>query len=62
MRRPEPRSVEDIGTWYSILEVIGMASVFVNSAIVGFTANNAINYTWVERVWIFILMATGLTW
>jgi hypothetical protein len=59
-RRPEPRSCEDIGTWYSILEIISMASIFINSAIVAFTASNTINYRWALRVWIFILMSAGL--
>ena len=59
-RRAEPRSIEDIGTWYVILEIVSNSSIFINSAIVSFTATNTINYTWVERIWIFILMASGL--
>lgn len=59
-RRPEPRSCEDIGTWFIILELISFSSIFINSALVAFTGYNTINYTWSERVWLFILMATGL--
>lgn len=59
-RRPEPRSCEDIGTWFMILELISFASIFINSALVAFTGSNTINYTWSERVWIFIMMSTGL--
>jgi threonine/homoserine/homoserine lactone efflux protein len=59
-RRPEPRSCEDIGTWAVILETVSYASIFVNSAIVAFTTTIPFNYTWVERIWLFILMATGL--
>lgn len=59
-RRPEPRSCEDIGTWYYILEIISMSSIFINSGIVAFTAANTINFTWALRVWIFILMSSGL--
>lgn len=59
-RRPEPRSCEDIGTWGTILEVVSYASIFVNSAIVAFTTTIAVNYTWAQRIWIFILMASGL--
>lgn len=59
-RRVEPRSIEDIGTWYVILEIVSNASIFINAAIVSFTATNTVNYTWVERIWIFILMASGL--
>ncbi len=59
-RRPEPRSMEDIGTWYTILELISMSSIIINSALVAFTANNCVDYRWTERVWLFILMASGL--
>lgn len=59
-RRPEPRSCEDIGTWYTILEIISFAAVLVNSALVAFTANITINYEWYTRVWIFIGMCTGI--
>ncbi len=59
-RRPEPRSCEDIGTWYVILEITSMASIFINSALVAFTGSNTLNYTWALRVWIFILMSSGL--
>jgi hypothetical protein len=59
-RRPEPRSCEDIGTWYYILEAISYASIFINSALVAFTGTNTLNYLWVERVWIFIMMSAGL--
>jgi hypothetical protein len=59
-RRPEPRSCEDIGTWMSILEVLSYAAVFVNSGIVAFTQTGENNQTWVSRIWIFILMSSGL--
>ncbi len=59
-RRAEPRSCEDIGTWYVILELTSMASIFINSGLVAFTGTNTLNYTWALRVWIFILMSTGL--
>lgn len=59
-RRPEPRSAEDIGTWFSILELTSLFATFINSALVAFTGTNTINYTWAERVWVFILMAGGL--
>lgn len=59
-RRPEPRSCEDIGTWLIILELMSISSIFINSGLIAFTGDNAINYMWVERVWIFILVACGL--
>lgn len=59
-RRPEPRSCEDIGTWYTILELVSISSIFINSALVAFTGSNTLNYTWSERIWVFILMSSGL--
>jgi len=60
MRRAEPRSAEDIGTWYSILEVVSICAIFINSGLVAFTATNMKNYTWPARVWTFILMSAGI--
>lgn len=60
MRRPDPKSVEDIGSWYPILEIIAAAAVFTNSALIAFTGNFAINYTWTERSWIFLGISFGL--
>jgi hypothetical protein len=59
-RRPEPRSSEDIGTWYSILEIVSVFCVLCNSGLVAFTGNNAVNYPWYNRVWIFFGMSAGI--
>lgn len=61
-RRPEPRSAEDIGTWYMILEIVSAAAVLVNSGLVAFTAVNAIDERWVARVFIFFGMCAGIFW
>jgi anoctamin-10/anoctamin-7 len=60
MRRAEPRSAEDIGTWQAILEVTSIFAIFINSGLVAFTATNLVNYTWPMRVWTFILMSGGI--
>lgn len=59
-RRPEPRTAEDIGTWQAILDIISVAAIVVNSALVAYTGSYALEYTWVERVWIFSAMCGGL--
>jgi Calcium-activated chloride channel len=59
-RRAEPRPCEDIGTWYTILEVISVAAVLCNSALVAFTGSYVSGYQWPVRVWIFIGMSTGI--
>lgn len=59
-RRPEPRSVEDIGTWFTIFEIVSYVAVICNAAIVAFTGTNAINETWTARAWIMIVMSMGL--
>jgi hypothetical protein len=45
---------------YTILEVMAFFAVLSNSAIVAFTGNYTLNYTWVVRVWIFVCMAAGI--
>lgn len=59
-RRPEPRSCEDIGTWYYILSVIATAAVVTNSALIAFTGTFTLEYTYPARIWIFIGMVAGL--
>jgi hypothetical protein len=59
-RRPEPRSCEDIGTWYAILEVISNVAVITNSALVAFTGTTTLNYTWATRIWIFLIMSGSI--
>lgn len=55
VRRPEPRSVSDIGMWYTVLELTGIISVLTNAALVSFTGQIVAMYTWVWRIWIFVL-------
>ena len=38
-RRPTPKGAQDIGTWQSILEVMGFLSVLTNVGIICFTGN-----------------------
>lgn len=55
-RRPEPRSAEDIGTWYTILEVMSTICVMTNVALIVFTGNQ---FAWASswgRVWAFLLI------
>jgi len=41
-RRAEPRGAEDIGTWYTILEIMGVAAVITNALVICFAS---------ERTW-----------
>lgn len=59
-RRPIPQSREDIGSWYHILEIMAVAAVFVNAALVAFTSTVVDNFTWNDRIWIFIGMSCGI--
>ena len=43
-RRAEPRSNEDIGSWQSILDIIGMIAVVSNSALIVFTSGYLKDY------------------
>lgn len=59
-RRPQPRSCEDIGTWYTILDIIATICVFTNSAIVAYTGSILINYSWFLRASVFFGMSAGI--
>eukprot|EP01035_Chromulina_nebulosa_P017170 gene17170-22686_t len=59
-RRPEPRTCEDIGTWYTILEIVSISAVITNSALVAFTGTFTLNYTWADRTWVFIGINAGI--
>jgi len=59
-RRPEPRSCEDIGSWFNILEIISYMAVFVSSGLVAFTGRFAVNSTWSARAWIFVGQSAGI--
>lgn len=59
-RRPEPRSCEDIGSWLHILNIISILAVFINSALIAFTADVSINYSWWVRIWVFIGISLGI--
>lgn len=59
-QRPMPVSVEDIGTWYTILETISYCAVFTSAGIIAFTSTLAINLTWFNRVWVFVGFSTGV--
>jgi hypothetical protein len=56
-KRPEPISAEDIGTWQRILEVMSLAAVLSNSALIAYTGTHVQNYTWSTRNWIFFGIA-----
>eukprot|EP00638_Chattonella_subsalsa_P015368 CAMPEP_0117851498 /NCGR_PEP_ID=MMETSP0949-20121206/22438_1 /TAXON_ID=44440 /ORGANISM="Chattonella subsalsa, Strain CCMP2191" /LENGTH=784 /DNA_ID=CAMNT_0005699333 /DNA_START=338 /DNA_END=2692 /DNA_ORIENTATION=+ len=55
-RRPEPRGAEDIGTWYSILEIMSAAAVITNSAVLCFSSTVLEDHSLRWRIWIFIIM------
>jgi len=44
-RRPHPRGADNIGTWYAILEIIGILSVITNIALVMFVSETGDNIT-----------------
>lgn len=42
-----------------MLDVTTTLSIFVNAGIVAFTGTFALNDTWAERIWLFILLSGG---
>ncbi|CAM9404578.1 unnamed protein product, partial [Choristocarpus tenellus] len=59
-RRPEPRGAEDIGTWQTILEIMSAVAVVSNSATIAFTSELFNDYSWINRVWIFVIFEHGM--
>jgi len=60
MRRPDPKNAEDIGSWYPVLEIIAAAAVFTNAALVAFTGDFVIYYSWTQRTWVFVAISFSL--
>lgn len=59
-RRPLPKSVEDIGTWGSVMETIATFAVITNCALLCFTANFFLQKTVVEKFATFIVIEHAL--
>jgi len=55
-RRPFPRSAEDIGTWQTILELMGTAAVISNVYLICFTSSqqNDVDTKW--KAWEFLIL------
>ena len=45
-RRPIPRTTEDIGVWQDMLEILSALAVLFNMALIAFTGQYLINYTY----------------
>lgn len=56
-RRPVPYSVNDIGSWFDILEIISYIAVLTSAGLVAFTTDLAQNITWTGRIWMFVLFS-----
>ncbi len=59
-KRPEPRGSEDIGTWYTILEIMSIIAVITNSALIAFTSDLFDNRSNAARVGIFLVFEHGM--
>ena len=60
VRRPHPKSSEDIGSWISMFELLSYLAVFVNAGLVVFTSTSLDAYSWPIRLWVFCTMSLGL--
>jgi len=54
-RRPEPEGCEDIGTWYSILDLISLLSVVTNGMLIFFVAESYTDALWTTRFGMFLM-------
>lgn len=57
-QRPFPMGAEDIGTWQTIFELVIVAAVITNSALIVFTMQLLNHYSIQFRFWIFV----GFQW
>lgn len=46
VRRPEPRTNEDIGVWEDMLEIVSVLAIILNMAVLTFTSSYLENYPW----------------
>lgn len=58
-KRPAYLCAQDIGTWYSILDILVTGSIMTNAALIGFTSHGLFLYfgimSWPQRIWAVIL-------
>jgi len=54
-QRPEPRQAEDIGSWYTIMDIMVYISIATNCAIVFFVSSIRKDLSVDGKVWFFIL-------
>ena len=54
MRRPWARGAEDIGTWQDIIDLVTVAAVITNAALIVFTMNHMLDYSQEFKYWVFI--------
>jgi hypothetical protein len=55
-RRPFPKSAEDIGTWQTILEVMGTLAVMSNVYLITFTSSVQVDVDRKWRAWEFLIL------
>ncbi len=55
-RRPFPKSAEDIGTWQTILEVMGTLAVMSNVYLITFTSSTQVDVDRKWRAWEFLIL------
>jgi small-conductance mechanosensitive channel len=59
-KRPVPSGVNNIGSWFGILEIISYMAVVVSAGLVAFTGDMTQNFTWTSRVWMFFAMSGSI--
>ncbi|KAE9032178.1 hypothetical protein PR003_g10888 [Phytophthora rubi] len=60
-RRPDPRGAQDIGTWGTIIDLMGSIAMVTNVALVFFTSRRTTAHlSEHERLWLFVCVEHGL--
>jgi len=55
-QRPEPKSVEDIGVWQNMIEVLSYLAVIYNLGLMFFSGQLFANYSWTIRWILFVFL------
>ena len=55
MQRPQPRNAEDLGSWFTIMDVMTYICVVTNCLLVWFTSSAVEHLSMGDRIWGFIL-------
>ena len=55
-KRPKPKSSQTIGQWHNILEIVSIASIFTNAALITFNSNHFSDLDYFKKFVLFMCL------